>query len=88
MVFLTRSPSINCSVFKVLISNTEKAIFSRWPSYIFSLAEHYEEMMINLMLQRQLKAREEMILRVPFVNEAYHNKVHHRGGVYVKTSDA
>lgn len=54
----------------------------------FYLAEHYEEMMINLMLQRQLKTHEEMILRVPFVNKAYHNKVHHRGGVYVKTSDA
>lgn len=49
--------------------------------------EHCDEFMISPMLPRRLKARDEMILKVPFVNKAYHNKVHHRGGVYVKTSD-
>lgn len=53
----------------------------------FSLAEHYEEMMISPLLPRRLKARDEMFLEVPFINRAYHNKVHHRGGVYVTTSD-
>jgi len=49
--------------------------------------ENSDEYMISPMLPRRLKARDEMILKVPFINKAYHNKTHHRGGVYVKTSD-
>lgn len=49
--------------------------------------EHSDEYMISPMLPRRLKARDEMILDVPFINRAHHNKVHHRGGVYVTTSD-
>lgn len=49
--------------------------------------EHCDEYMISPMLPRRLKARDEMILEVPFINKAHHNKVHHRGGVYVTTSD-
>ena len=43
--------------------------------------------MITPMLPKRLKARDEMVLNVPFINKAHHNKVHHRGGVYIKTSD-
>ncbi|GEC68525.1 hypothetical protein RTE01_31600 [Raoultella terrigena] len=49
--------------------------------------EHSDEYMISPLLPRRLKARDEIILEVPFINRAYHNKVHHRGGVYVTTSD-
>lgn len=42
--------------------------------------EHCDEYMISPMLPRRLKARDEMILEVPFINKAHHNKVHHRGG--------
>lgn len=49
--------------------------------------EYCDEYMISPMLPRRLKARDEIILEVPFINKAYHNKVHHRGGVYVTTSD-
>lgn len=49
--------------------------------------EHSDEYMISPLLPRRLKARDEVILEVPFINRAYHNKVHHRGGVYVTTSD-
>ena len=51
------------------------------------LAEHYDEIVIRLMLQRRLKARDEMILKVPFFNKAYYNKVYHHDGVCVTTSD-
>lgn len=49
--------------------------------------EHCDEYMISPMLPLRLKARDEMTLEVPFINNAHHNKVHHRGGVYVTTSD-
>lgn len=49
--------------------------------------EHSDEYMISPLLPCRLKARDEIILEVPFINRAYHNKVHHRGGVYVTTSD-
>ncbi|MGV8924877.1 MAG: hypothetical protein ACOH2G_04260 [Ewingella sp.] len=49
--------------------------------------EHSDEYMISPMLPRRLKARDEMILKVPFINKAQYNQVHHRGGVYVTTSD-
>lgn len=49
--------------------------------------EHSDEYMISPLLPRRLKARDEIVLCVPFINRAHHNKVHHRGGVYVTTSD-
>lgn len=49
--------------------------------------EYSDEYMISPMLPRRLKARDEMILKVPFINKAQYNQVHHRGGVYVTTSD-
>ncbi|MFM3284176.1 hypothetical protein AB8Q84_06975 [Klebsiella quasivariicola] len=49
--------------------------------------EHSDEHMISPMLPRRLKARDEIILEIPFINKAYHNKMHHRGGVFVTTSD-
>lgn len=51
------------------------------------LDEHSDEYMISPLLPRRLKARDEIVLYVPFINRAYHNKEHHRGGVYVTTSD-
>lgn len=55
---------------------------------LMMLSDEYSgENMITPMLPRRLKARDEMVLNVPFINKAHHNKVHHRGGVYIKTSD-
>lgn len=52
-----------------------------------SSSEHADEYMISPMLPIRLKARDEVILYIPFINKAYHNKIHHRGGVYVTTSE-
>lgn len=49
--------------------------------------EHSDEYRITPVLPKRLKARDEITLNVPFINKAHHNKVHHRGGVYVTTSD-
>lgn len=49
--------------------------------------EYSDEYMISPVLPRRLKARDEMFLNVPFINKAFYNKVHQRGGVYVTTSD-
>lgn len=49
--------------------------------------EYSDEYMITPMLPLRLKARDEITLKVPQVNKAYKNKTHHRGGVFVITSD-
>lgn len=49
--------------------------------------EYSDEYMITPMLPLRLKARDEVTLKVPFVNKAYKNKTHYRGGVFVTTSD-
>lgn len=52
-----------------------------------SSSEYCDEYMITPVLPRRLKARDQVVLLVPFENKAYRNKVQHRGGVYVITSD-
>ncbi|WP_131928998.1 hypothetical protein [Gibbsiella quercinecans] len=41
--------------------------------------EHCDEYLITPVSPRRLKARDEMVLLILFVNKAYHNKVHHQG---------
>ncbi|MBH2726495.1 hypothetical protein I5Q12_19790 [Serratia marcescens] len=56
--------------------------------YLKFLSDEYSnEYMITPMLPLRLKARDEITLKVPRVNKAYENKTHHRGGVFVTTSD-